>query len=216
MLPLPDLSTFTIFLAAALVIAVAPGPGIFYVAARSLAGGRGVGLASSFGTGIGGLVHVAAGALGVSAILLASAEAFTALKLIGAAYLVYLGISLWRSGASVLPQRPRGAKAGGSARRALRDGILVEALNPKTAAFFLAFLPQFVDPAAGGVALQFLLLGTISVALNTAADVTVVFTATAVQGRLAASARLTRWLRRGAGALICGLGFSLAVSETPR
>ena len=101
-------------------------------------------------------------------------------------------------------------------RRALRDGIAVEALNPKTAAFFLAFLPQFVEPAAGSVALQFALLGVISVALNTAVDVVVVFAATAIKGRFTAEGRLTRWLRRGAGALICGLGLSLAAAETPR
>ena len=209
---MPDLSTLLIFLAAALVIAVRRGPGIFYVAARSLAGGRGEGLASSFGTGLGGLVHVAAGALGVSAVLLASAEAFTVLKLIGALYLISLGVKLWRGAQPVAPLQVTGL----GARRALRDGILVEALNPKTAAFFLAFLPQFVDPAAGGVALQFLLLGTLSVALNTAVDVVVVFSATALQGRLAAGGRLTRWLRRAAGTAICGLGLSLALSESPR
>lgn len=213
---MPDLSTFLLFLAAALVIAVAPGPGIFYVAARSLAGGRGVGLASSFGTGIGGLAHVAAGALGVSAILLASAEAFTLLKLIGAGYLVYLGISLWRSGDSLLPQRPAAFAGVPGVRRALRDGVVVEVFNPKTATFFLAFIPQFVEPAAGHVGLQFALLGVISVALNTAVDVVVVFAATALKGRLEAGTRLTRWLRRGAGALICGLGVSLAAAETPR
>lgn len=213
---LPDLSTFLLFLAAALVIAVAPGPGIFYVAARSLAGGRGVGLASSFGTGIGGLAHVLAGALGVSAILLASAEAFTLLKLIGAGYLVYLGISLWRSGDSLLPQRPAAPAGVPGVRRALRDGVVVEVFNPKTATFFLAFIPQFVEPAAGHVALQFALLGAISVALNTAVDVVVVFAATALKGRLEAGTRLARWLRRGAGALICGLGVSLAASEAPR
>lgn len=209
---LPDLPTFLLFLAAALVIALTPGPGIFYVAARSLAGGRGEGLASSFGTGLGGLVHVIAGALGVSAILLASAEAFTVLKIAGALYLIYLGVKLWLSAGAPAPLQVSGL----GPRRALRDGIAVEALNPKTAAFFLAFIPQFVEPAAGSVALQFALLGTISVALNTAVDVVVVFAATAIKGRFSAESRLARWLRRGAGALICGLGLSLAVSETPR
>ena len=198
------------------MIALTPGPGIFYVAARSLGGGRGEGLASSFGTGLGGLVHVAAGALGVSAILLASAEAFTLLKLAGALYLVYLGIKLWRRAAPPAPAAVPQGPTGIGGRRALRDGVLVEALNPKTAAFFLAFLPQFVDPAAGSVALQFLLLGAISVFLNTAVDVVVVFAATALKGRFTAESRLARWLRRGAGALICGLGVSLAVSEGPR
>ena len=136
--------SFLLFLAAASIIAVSPGPGIFYVAARTLADGRGVGLASSLGTGVGGLVHVAAGAVGVSALILASAEAFTILKLAGALYLVWLGIKTAREARLDIVAAARGASVG----RAFRDGIFVEALNPKTAAFFLAFLPQFVDPGA--------------------------------------------------------------------
>jgi threonine/homoserine/homoserine lactone efflux protein len=144
-----------------LVLAVTPGPGIFYVAARTLAGGRAEGVASSFGTGLGGMVHVLAGSLGVSAIVLASAELFIALKLIGAAYLIWLGIRTFQSarrGPSTTldtAARPMGA------RRAFHEGVLVEALNPKTAAFFLAFIPQFVDPT-GHVALQFVVLGFVS------------------------------------------------------
>jgi threonine/homoserine/homoserine lactone efflux protein len=169
-----DLGNLFLFLAAALVIAVTPGPGIFYVAARSLAGGRRDGLASSFGTGLGGLAHVAAGAVGVSALMLASAQAFALLKIAGAIYLVWLGIQTWRQAGEALTA-PDGA--GADTARAFRDGIVVEIFNPKTAAFFLAFLPQFVDPQAGSVALQFVVLGTISVALNTGADVVVAFAA---------------------------------------
>ena len=175
--------SFLLFLAAASLIAVSPGPGIFYVAARTLADGRGVGLASSLGTGVGGLVHVAAGAIGVSALILASAEAFTILKLAGALYLVWLGIKTAREARLDIVAAPRGASVG----RAFRDGIFVEALNPKTAAFFLAFLPQFVDPAVGAVWLQFFVLGLISVFLNTAVDVVVVFMA--ARARSAALAR---------------------------
>ena len=152
---------------AALLLAVTPGPGIFYVAARTLAGGRAEGVASSLGTGLGGMVHVLAGSLGVSAIVLASAELFTALKLIGAAYLVWLGLrtdrAARRDALAAVAGRGRGAARSGT-RRAFREGVLVEALNPKTAAFFLAFVPQFVDPAAGRVAPQFVLLGFVSVA----------------------------------------------------
>src|SRR3990167_1115527 len=138
-------ANLALFLAAALAIAISPGPAIFYVAARTLAGGRGEGLASSFGTGLGGLVHVAAGAIGVSALVLASAEGFTILKLAGAIYLVWLGIKTFRESGVAIDTKVEAT----GARRAFREGIVVEALNPKTAAFFLAFLPQFVDRSAG-------------------------------------------------------------------
>ncbi|MBD0274962.1 MAG: LysE family translocator, partial [Acetobacteraceae bacterium] len=172
---MPDFAQLALFFAAAFVLAVTPGPGIFYVAARALSGGRAEGVASSLGTGLGGMVHVLAGSLGVSAIVLASAELFTALKLLGAAYLVWIGLrTVWAA------RRDASAALGGDAavppagaRRAFREGAMVEALNPKTAAFFLAFVPQFVDPAAGGVGVQFALLGLASVVLNTLADVAV-------------------------------------------
>ena len=144
-----DPTQLTLYVAAALLLAVTPGPGIFYVAARTLAGGRSEGLASGLGTGTGGLVHVAAGSLGVSAIVLASAELFTALKLIGAAYLVWIGFRTFqaaRRDASAALGGGSVAAAPAGAHRAFREGVLVEALNPKTAAFFLAFVPQFLDP----------------------------------------------------------------------
>ncbi|MBL0900654.1 MAG: LysE family translocator [Reyranella sp.] len=206
-----DLANLALFLLAATAIAVSPGPGIFYVAARTLAGGRNEGLASSFGTGVGGLVHVTAGAVGVSALVLASAEAFTILKIAGALYLVWLGIKTFRESRVVPDIR---VEATGS-RRAFREGIVVEALNPKTAAFFLAFLPQFVDPGAGTVWLQFLVLGLISVALNTGVDVVVAFLA--ARARTAAIARptLLRRLRQGSGLLIASLGLSLLFARRP-
>src|SRR3954454_18122940 len=159
-----DLTRFALYFAAAFVLAIMPGPGLFYVAARTLAGGRAEGVASSFGTGLGGMVHVLAGGLGVSAIVLASAELFTALKLIGAAYLVWLG---FRTFQSARRDAWTGLDGGAAARRvgprrAFREGVLVEALNPKTAAFFLAFVPQFLDPTEGHVALQFAVLGFLS------------------------------------------------------
>src|SRR5690348_8075560 len=151
---MPDFQTALIFLAAALPLAITPGPGIFYVAARTLAGGRTEGLASSVGLGLGGLVHVFAGAVGISTLVMASAEAFALLKITGALYLIWLGLKTWR-GARVCA--PTAVKTTG-ARRAFREGIVVEALNPKTAAFFLAFIPQFVD-ASANVAMQFIFLG---------------------------------------------------------
>jgi threonine/homoserine/homoserine lactone efflux protein len=203
--------TFLLFLAAACVIALSPGPGIFYVAARTLADGRRAGLASSLGTGLGGLVHVAAGAVGVSALIMASAEAFTVLKIVGALYLIWLGIKAAREAGTDIVA----AMGGRSAGKAFRDGIVVEALNPKTAAFFLAFLPQFVDPAVGAVWLQFLVLGLVSVTLNTAVDIIVVITAARARSLARARPALLRRLRTGAGVAIASLGLSLLLARRP-
>jgi threonine/homoserine/homoserine lactone efflux protein len=213
---MPDLIQLALFCAAALVLAVTPGPGIFYVAARSLAGGRAEGVSSSFGTGLGGMVHVVAGSLGVSALVLASAELFTALKLVGAAYLVWLGFRTFQSA-----RREALGLTGGLAApaigtwRAFRERVLVEALNPKTAAFFLAFIPQFVDPAAGLVAVQFVVLGTISVVLNTAADIVVAVAASGIREGAAARPALVRRLWEGAGAAMIALGLGLTLAKRP-
>ena len=214
---MPDLTQLALYLAAALLLAVTPGPGILYVAARTLAGGRAEGVASSFGTGLGGIVHVLAGSLGVSAIVLTSAELFTALKLIGAAYLVWLGIRTVQSarreasaglegGATVPPVGPQ---------RAFREGVLVEALNPKTAAFFLAFVPQFVVPADDNVAVQFVVLGFVSVAFNTFADIAVAFAASGIREGAAARPTLIRRLREASGATMIALGIGLALAKRP-
>ena len=199
-----ELQTFPLFLAAALLVALTPGPGILYVAARTLAGGRSEGLASSFGTGVGGFVHVIAAAIGVSALVMASAEAFTGLKIAGAVYLIWLGIKTWRQ-AGIL--NPIATKATG-VRRAFREGIVVEALNPKTAAFFLAFVPQFVDPSAN-IALQFIVLGTISVGLNTGVDAVVAYYAANARASLSNRPSLIVKMRRTSGAVMFGLGASL-------
>jgi threonine/homoserine/homoserine lactone efflux protein len=213
---MPDFQTFLLFLAAALLVAITPGPGIFYVAARTLAGGRAEGVASSCGNGLGGMVHVLAGSLGVSTIVLASAELFTALKLIGAAYLVWVGIRTFRSARrdalTILSGRSAAPPVG--SRRAFREGVLVEALNPKTAAFFLAFIPQFVDPIGGRVALQFMVLGFVSVVLNTLVDLLVAFAATGIRGAASRPA-LIRRLREGAGAAMIALGIGFALAKRP-
>jgi len=206
-----DAVRFQLFLAAALIIAAVPGPGIFYVAARTLAGGRRAGLASTAGTAIGGLVHVVAGGIGVSAIILASAQLFAALKFAGALYLVWLGIRTFRD-AGRMPQAPTD-DAG--AKRVFLEGIAVEAFNPKTAAFFLAFIPQFLDPATPDPALAFMALGLISVALNTLADVIVVLAASATRARFIERPDLFRRLRQGSGMFIAGLGVSLALMRRP-
>lgn len=213
---MPDLAQLALYVAAAFLLAITPGPGIFYVAARTLAGGRTEGVASSFGTGLGGMVHVLAGGLGVSAIVLASAELFTALKLFGAAYLVWLGFRTFqaarRDAANVLSggtvEPPLGP------RKAFREGVVVEALNPKTAAFFLAFIPQFVDTTAS-VALQFVVLGFISVMLNTLADIVVAFAASGIREGAAARPRLIGRLREASGGAMIALGVGLALAKRP-
>lgn len=207
-----DPMTVALFLGAALVIAITPGPGIFYVAARTLEGGRAVGIASSLGTGLGGFVHVVAGAAGVSALVLASAELFMLFKALGAVYLIYLG---WRAFRDADKPLAVTTTADAGSARAFRDGVVVEALNPKTAAFFLAFIPQFVDPAVGPVATQFVVLGAISVVLNTGADFVVVAMASAVRGRMAGWPRAVRRLRQASAAVLCGLGISLTVLRRP-
>jgi threonine/homoserine/homoserine lactone efflux protein len=207
--PLP--ASFSLFLAAALIIAAVPGSGIFYVAARTLSEGRKAGLASTLGTGLGGLVHVIAGALGVSAIILASAQAFAVLKFAGAIYLIWLGIRAFRE-ADQMPVKD--TKATGSAR-AFREGIVIEATNPKTAAFFLAFIPQFLDSTVAYPALQFAALGLISVVLNTLADFVVVALASATRANFLRRPLLFRRLRQGSGLFMMGRGLSLLLARRP-
>lgn len=199
---MPDLTTFSIFLSAAIILAISPGPGIFYVMTRSLQGGRAEGIISALGTSVGGMFHVLAAALGVSTILAASAIAFNFVKYLGAAYLVFLGLKtiLCRE---ALPDatndRPVGYK------RAFQQGITVEILNPKTALFFLAFIPQFIN-SEGVIFVQFLLLGTISVILNTISDFIVATLAGPIGQHLKGSPRLQAGQRCLTGAGLIGLG----------
>ena len=196
------------FFLAAVVLAVAPGPGIAYVVARTAAGGRAVGLASCLGTGIGGLVHVAGAALGLSLVLARSAAMFAAVKYVGAAYLIYLGLRLLLSGS---PGKVAIAAANGP-RRAFLEGILVEALNVKTALFFVAFLPQFVA-SEGSAAVQLVVMGTVCIALNTLVDVVAVLaSARLLRSRAAASGR-ARLLRTTSGATLIGLGLYVVASR---
>ncbi len=152
-----------------------------------------------------------AGGVGVSAIILASAELFTALKFAGAIYLIWLAIRTFREARQLLPDQiaPIGSKP------AFLDGVLVEALNPKTAAFFLAFIPQFLDPAGSYPALQFMALGLVSVALNTLVDFIVVLVASSAHSGLVRRPQLFQRLRQGSGLFIAGLGVSLALARRP-
>src|SRR5215472_16828786 len=203
-----DWHRFILFLVAATVLAATPGPGIFYVLARTLAGGRREGFQSSFGTLFGGLFHVFAAALGISAILAASAVAFHTVKYAGAAYLVFLGIKMIRSRNAELLADTEAPQDG-----AFRQGILSEALNPKTALFFLSFIPQFIAPERGHVFVQFAVLGIISVGLNTAADLLVVSLAAPLERKLKSSARFRRTQRTASGLGMIGLGAYLACSD---
>jgi threonine/homoserine/homoserine lactone efflux protein len=206
---MPDPTNLLLFLVAALVLALSPGPGMFYVAARSLAAGRREGVLSSLGTGVGGMAHVLAGALGVSALVLASAELFTLLKIAGALYLFWLGWRTFRTAGQAVDITPAHAS------RPFREGMVVEALNPKTAAFFLAFLPQFLSPEAGSMLVQFAMLGTICVALNTAVDLGVALLAGRLRAGLFDRPALLRRLRQGSGAAIAALGLGVLFLRRP-
>jgi threonine/homoserine/homoserine lactone efflux protein len=203
-----DSHRFLVFLAAAIVLAVTPGPGIFYVLARSLAGGRREGIHSSVGTFVGGFFHVFAAALGVSAILAASAVAFHTVKYAGAAYLVWLGIRMIHSRnveMAVAPWAP--------SQRAFRQGVFTEMLNPKTALFFLSFIPQFIAPERGHIFFQFVVLGILSVSLNTLADLVVVTLAVPIERKLKQSGTFRRRQRVASGLGMIGLGAYVAFSD---
>jgi len=204
-----DAHRFLLFFMAALVLAITPGPGIFYVLARSLAGGRREGIESSLGTFVGGLFHVVAAALGISAILAASAVAFHTVKYAGAAYLVFLGVKMIRTrnaefNVAISP----------SSKNAFGQGILTEALNPKTALFFLSFIPQFIAPHAGHVFLQLIVLGATSVILNTAADLAVVVAAAPLERKLKNSPTFRSRQRVASGIGMIGLGAYVAFADS--
>ena len=169
-----DTTKIVLFFTAALLLAIAPGPGMLYVLARSLAGGKREGVLSALGTFVGGMVHVFAAALGVSIILAKSAMAFATVKYVGAAYLCFLGIKMILEARRPEAATDEPAAQQKNARNPLWQGVATEVLNPKTALFFLSFIPQFVNRANGHVFLQFVTLGTISVVMNTTADLIVI------------------------------------------
>ncbi len=201
-----------LFLTAAVLLAIAPGPGMLYVLARSLAGGKREGVLSAFGTFLGGMVHVTAAALGVSIILAKSALAFAMVKYVGAAYLCFLGVRM------ILDARRDSANRVSAedirpTRNPLWQGVATEVLNPKTALFFLSFIPQFVNRGTGQVFAQFVVLGTVSVVMNTTADLIVIAMAGPLGEKIRSSARFRRRQRTVTGAIMIGLGTYLATSE---
>jgi threonine/homoserine/homoserine lactone efflux protein len=208
---MPDLAHLTAFLLAAAALALIPGPGMLYVLARSLGGGRRVGLRSSLGTGVGGTVHVLGAAFGLSALLATSAAAFSVVRYLGAAYLLWLGVRTVLGARELPPAFTRDDDRTDAS--AFRQGVLTEALNPKTALFFLTFLPQFCQPEHGSLTLQMLVLGAVSVVFNTSADIAVVFVAGPLGRRLRRSARSWRRQRVATGGVLVGLGVYAAVSD---
>jgi threonine/homoserine/homoserine lactone efflux protein len=210
---LPDAAHLGLFVIAALVLLLTPGPAVLYIVTRSVDQGRRAGLVSVLGVHAGTLVHVGAAAAGLSAVLAASATAFSVVKYLGAAYLVYLGIrqlvSRGGESANAAPAAPR-------LRRAFVDGFVVNVLNPKTALFFLAFLPQFVTVSRGAVAAQILGLGLVFCALGLMTDGLYALTAGSVAHWLRARrgvALTRRWIP---GTMYIGLGLATALSGSNR
>jgi len=206
-----DHTKLAMYVSAAVLLAIAPGPGMLYVLARNLAGGRREGVLSALGTFAGGMVHVLAAAAGVSVILARSAVAFATVKYAGAAYLCLLGIRMMLDA-----KRDTGSLAVQDltpVRNPFWQGIATEVLNPKTALFFLSFIPQFVNREAGHVFWQFVALGSGSVVLNTTADLLVTLSAGPLGNRIRGSAKFRRTQRTATGAIMLGLGTYLAASR---
>jgi threonine/homoserine/homoserine lactone efflux protein len=206
---MPAPATLALFMAAALALNLTPGPDMLYVTARSVSGGRRAGVVAAFGIGAGTLVHIAALALGLAALLAAVPLAYGALRIAGALYLMVIGVQLLL--------RPRGASAAAALPPAslatiFAQAVLTNVLNPKVALFFLAFLPQFVDPAAGPAVAQIVLLGLLFDVQGTVVNVAVALLASGTTRRLRANARVVSLLRRLTGAIFVALGARLAVA----
>ncbi len=206
---MPAPSTFALFAAASIVLLVVPGPAVLYIVTRSVAQGRTAGLVSVLGVHVGSVVHIAFAAVGISALLYASATAFTVVKYAGAAYLVFLGLQKLlarprEEGLGTAPPLPRA--------RLFAQGIVVETLNPKVAIFFLAFLPQFVNPARGSVAAQIVLLGLCFIGLGVASDGSYALLASALAGRLRRTPGARKAMDRSSGVMLVGLGAAAAFS----
>jgi threonine/homoserine/homoserine lactone efflux protein len=205
---MPSVPSLLLFAAASLALLLVPGPSVLYIVTRSVSQGRSAGLISVLGVHVGSIVHVAAAALGLSALLASSATAFAVVKYAGAAYLVWLGIQKLRQRDATptheAPPVPRG--------RLFTQGIVVNVLNPKTAIFFLAFLPQFVDPARGPVAVQIIVLGTCFIGLGVLSDSGYALLAGLLAGRIRRTVRARRQLDRASGVVFLGLGAGAALA----
>lgn len=206
---MPGLDLLIPFALATAVFAYFPGPALLYTAAQTLAGGRQAGLMAALGIHLGCYVHVLAAALGLSAILQYVPELYLALKLAGAAYLIWLGISMLRQKAAPDTSLPRPRK---TTRRALIESMIVELLNPKVALFFIAFLPQFVDPGAAlPIGVQLLILGVIVNFAFSSADIVTIFLTDRVLRSVRSSGLAARFARAFGGLVLVGLGLRLAL-----
>jgi threonine/homoserine/homoserine lactone efflux protein len=205
---MPSSHAFAVYVPAALVLLAIPGPAVLYIIATSVEGGRRAGLLSVAGVHLGSLVHVAAACAGLSALIVSSAIAFSAVKYVGAAYLVFVGIRKWLEKDEPVELPTRAPRSG---RRVFVQGVVVNVLNPKTALFFLAFLPQFVEPRHGAVAAQLAVLGILLVIMG-AVSTTVFAIGAGRLGRfLRRNATVVRWQGKVVGAIYCALGVRLAL-----
>jgi threonine/homoserine/homoserine lactone efflux protein len=206
---MPDTATFAVFAVAAVTLLVIPGPAVLYIVSRSVDQGRAAGFASVAGIHVGSLLHVAAAALGLSALLVSSALAFDTVRYLGAAYLVWLGLQrlLAREGAAG-PTRQARERLG----RIFAQGVVVNVLNPKTALFFFAFLPQFVDASAGTVPLQVVVLGATFVGMGLVTDGAYALLASSGAGWLRGRRRVARASRLVSGGVLVGLGVTTALA----
>jgi threonine/homoserine/homoserine lactone efflux protein len=207
---MPTASTIALFLLAATALAVVPGPAVAYIVTQSIDQGRRAGLVSALGVASGGLVHVAAATVGLSALIASSATAFTVVKLVGAAYLIVVGVRRILAGEGEEPES-RALRA--PLRRIYRQGVIVNILNPKTALFFLAFLPQFVDPDRGSVWPQVAMLGVAFVSVAVLSDLSYALVADAIAGRIrrtGTGAKVRRWLT---GGVFVALGITAAAAR---
>jgi threonine/homoserine/homoserine lactone efflux protein len=198
-----------LFVVSGLLLNITPGPDTLYIIGRSTTQGARAGVYAALGIGVGTLVHICAAALGLSALLAASAAAFTAVKLIGAAYLLYVGIGLIRSSGARDAAQPL---APASLRSVFLQGFLTNVLNPKVALFFLAFLPQFVAVDAASKPLAFVFLGVLFNVTGTIWNLSVAWTSARISSRLTPSAQVRRWFNRCVGGLFVFVGLRLAFS----
>lgn len=211
---MPSLVTFVAFAAASIMLLVIPGPAVVYIVTRSASQGRRAGLVSVAGIHSGTVVHIAAAVVGLSALLVASATAFTAVKMVGAGYLVWLGIRAIRSGLRTDPDGPSAMAplAPRSLRRVYVDGAILNVFNPKTAVFFLSFVPQFVDPATPHPRTAVAVLGVVFIILGLISDGAYAVVGGSMGARLRRSPRLRRRTDFVAGGTYLGLGAVTAVS----
>jgi threonine/homoserine/homoserine lactone efflux protein len=210
---IPEASVLGLFVVAALVLLLTPGPAVLYIVARSVEQGRLAGLVSALGVHVGTLVHVAAAALGLSALLVSSALAFNVVKYLGALYLIYIGVRKLMGWDQALERR---ALARPSLRQLFAQGVVVNVLNPKTALFFLAFLPQFVDVSRGAVGLQILTLGLIFVSLGVVSDGLYAVAAGTAGEWIRRDGRVLRAERYVSGGVFVGLGITAALAGDGR